>query len=157
MGIPEVSFSLILSPDAYPAITALFNRGRHTIQVETEEMPSRSIVKYLLGRAKKGLSVSLLLANQKSNYSGKKNGCLYQQLYHSKNVAVGVVSSPYLHAKLIIVDDETAYLGSGNLTFTSLTRNREVGLLLGRGSLGPLEETFEQDYRKAKTPKFSCP
>jgi phosphatidylserine/phosphatidylglycerophosphate/cardiolipin synthase-like enzyme len=39
------------------------------------------------------------------------------------------LGSPELHAKAIVMDRQVAYLGSVNLTYSSMDRNREVGLV----------------------------
>ena len=39
-------------------------------------------------------------------------------------------SAPAIHGKVMVADDRTLYVGSVNLTATSLDDNRELGLLL---------------------------
>ncbi len=51
----------------------------------------------------------------------------------------------YLHAKLI-VGNAIAYIGSENLTETSLEKNRELGLLLNGRDIAPLQTQFNQDW-----------
>jgi phosphatidylserine/phosphatidylglycerophosphate/cardiolipin synthase-like enzyme len=43
---------------------------------------------------------------------------------------VRAVAAPAIHGKVLVADDRTVYLGSVNLTPTSLDDNRELGLLL---------------------------
>jgi phosphatidylserine/phosphatidylglycerophosphate/cardiolipin synthase-like enzyme len=38
-------------------------------------------------------------------------------------------SSPYIHAKAIVVDGTTAWVGSENFSDESLSRNRELGVV----------------------------
>ena len=45
-------------------------------------------------------------------------------------VQVKTKSEYYMHAKLIIIDQKLAFIGSENLTWESLNRNREVGILI---------------------------
>jgi len=40
------------------------------------------------------------------------------------------VANPAIHAKVVVADARTLYIGSANLTPTSLDRNRELGLRL---------------------------
>ncbi|HEX5060148.1 MAG TPA: phospholipase D-like domain-containing protein [Kofleriaceae bacterium] len=55
-------------------------------------------------------------------------------------------SSFYLHAKLIIADT-VAFVGSENMSFTSLTKNREVGALVFEPTaFMPIKTQFEADW-----------
>jgi phosphatidylserine/phosphatidylglycerophosphate/cardiolipin synthase-like enzyme len=61
------------------------------------------------------------------------------------------LSNPVLHVKSIIVDGERAYLGSENLSYTSLNDNREVGLeiLSSDGEdVARMTSTFMADWSK---------
>ena len=40
-----------------------------------------------------------------------------------------MLANPYVHAKAIVVDGSTAYVGSANLTYNSLASNRELGII----------------------------
>ena len=55
----------------------------------------------------------------------------------------------YLHGK-ICVGGREAFLGSENLSQTSLERNREVGLILGGSDIGVLQEQFNKDWGAAR-------
>ena len=57
-----------------------------------------------------------------------------------------------VHVKAIIVDGARAYMGSENLTTTSLTKNREIGLVVtDQGALHTMRDTFEADYASAES------
>ena len=54
---------------------------------------------------------------------------------------------PHLHTKVIVADGARAYVGSENLSQTSLDHNREVGLVVtDLSSIEPLVTTFEHDW-----------
>ena len=64
----------------------------------------------------------------------------------------------YIHEKLILDDHGTAreslLIGSQNASVTSLTRNRELGILLkpaygGAGAITAISATFDSDFRHA--------
>jgi phosphatidylserine/phosphatidylglycerophosphate/cardiolipin synthase-like enzyme len=62
-------------------------------------------------------------------------------------VAVHQVASPYIHAKMIWVDDRWAFIGSENISAASLDRNRELGVLIANaGVLARLQSIFTQDW-----------
>jgi phosphatidylserine/phosphatidylglycerophosphate/cardiolipin synthase-like enzyme len=57
------------------------------------------------------------------------------------------IKKPYVHAKAIIVDDRWAFVGSENISTSSLDNNRELGVLVNdQDSLSRLSSTFEQDW-----------
>src|SRR5262249_38097453 len=64
-----------------------------------------------------------------------------------KGLGVEVKWIPHLHTKVLVADGATAYLGSENLSATSLDHNREVGVIvIDQSSIQPLEDTFEKDW-----------
>jgi phosphatidylserine/phosphatidylglycerophosphate/cardiolipin synthase-like enzyme len=57
---------------------------------------------------------------------------------------------PAIHVKAIAVDGARAYLGSENLSWTSLNENREVGLIAYEPDvLQTMGVTFEKDWAAA--------
>jgi phosphatidylserine/phosphatidylglycerophosphate/cardiolipin synthase-like enzyme len=57
------------------------------------------------------------------------------------------LASPYIHAKLIMVDGKQAFIGSQNYTSTSLDQNREVGVVIsGPSNLERLRRVFDRDF-----------
>ncbi|HSD86578.1 MAG TPA: phospholipase D-like domain-containing protein [Kofleriaceae bacterium] len=55
-------------------------------------------------------------------------------------------SSIYLHSKLIIADD-VAFVGSENMSYTSLVKNREVGALVFEpDAFAPIQSQFDSDW-----------
>ena len=60
---------------------------------------------------------------------------------------------PYIHGKMMIVDGARAYVGSENLSPTSLEKNRELGILISDAeALARLQSAFDQDFGKGITP-----
>ena len=58
-----------------------------------------------------------------------------------------------LHAKVILADGERAYVGSANLTDTSLRYNFEIGLLVeDRAIVAALEKIFDYVFNFAARP-----
>jgi cardiolipin synthase A/B len=55
------------------------------------------------------------------------------------------------HAKLLIADD-VAFVGSENMSFTSLSKNREVGVLVFEPSaFAPIQSQFDSDWAASTT------
>ncbi len=68
-------------------------------------------------------------------------------------VNIKLLSSPYMHAKIITGSKET-FLGSENLSETSLEHNREVGVILStadnRNDVMTISTTFQHDWSIAE-------
>ena len=55
-----------------------------------------------------------------------------------------------VHVKSIVVDGKAAYAGSENLSWTSLTKNREVGVIVTEAAnVTTMQATFEKDWLAA--------
>ena len=71
-----------------------------------------------------------------------------------KSVGIPVKTPPntfYLHAKLLIAD-QVAFVGSENMSYTSLTRNRELGALVFEPTaFAPIKQQFEADWSASTT------
>jgi phosphatidylserine/phosphatidylglycerophosphate/cardiolipin synthase-like enzyme len=54
----------------------------------------------------------------------------------------------FIHAKLVVVDDRTAFVGSENFSTNSLLRNREVGVVVSAPAIdaGEILAVFERDF-----------
>jgi phosphatidylserine/phosphatidylglycerophosphate/cardiolipin synthase-like enzyme len=53
----------------------------------------------------------------------------------------------YMHAKIIVADEQKAFVGSENISTTSLDRNRELGVLIADSNvINTLQQTFQQDW-----------
>ena len=56
----------------------------------------------------------------------------------------------YIHAKMILADNSQAFVGSENFSYTSLRKNRELGIILTKSTiLKSLSATFSADFSKA--------
>jgi phosphatidylserine/phosphatidylglycerophosphate/cardiolipin synthase-like enzyme len=55
-----------------------------------------------------------------------------------------------VHVKSIVVDGARAYIGSENLSYTSLSKNREVGLgVTDAAAITSIAHTFDADWAAA--------
>jgi len=61
---------------------------------------------------------------------------------------VNAPKKPTMHAKAMIVDGDTAYVGSINFTKNSIERNREIGLIFTDSvAINFLEKNFLSDAK----------
>jgi phosphatidylserine/phosphatidylglycerophosphate/cardiolipin synthase-like enzyme len=99
-------------------------------------------------RAQAGVAVRVLLANPAWMPS---NAGVADQLI-AAGAEARFMTDYDLHAKLIIADD-AAFVGSENMSFTSLTQNREVGVFIReKKSRTPIDEQFEDDWAAGVIP-----
>jgi cardiolipin synthase len=66
-------------------------------------------------------------------------------------VGLRFLDTPYVHAKALVVDGQTAMIGSQNLTANSLENNRELGIVFDDvAAVNRLARVFLQDWNNAE-------
>jgi phosphatidylserine/phosphatidylglycerophosphate/cardiolipin synthase-like enzyme len=134
---------LVWSPGQSAAdLVALVEGARRSIDLESEELSSEPVVAALAAAARRGVSVRLAMTYQSDWVAN------FDRLT-AAGVRVSVMRGEtplYIHAKLLIVDAGTphgrAFVGSENLSATSLLHDRELGVVLVRPSLVSRLETL---------------
>ena len=141
-SVPAVA-GLVWSPGASPALIGLIGSARRSLTVENEEMDSTVIEAALAAAAHRGVDVELIMTADRS-WDGA--------LASLAGAGVHVVTHPdsasalYIHAKAIVADGTTAYLGSQNFSASSLDHNRELGLITTDAAVvGPVAATLAGD------------
>ncbi len=138
---------LVISPiNAKPRIVALIQGAKHSVLVESMQLADWKVRSALAERRAAGVEVRVLLAAP-SWIAENTAAAAYMK---SKKVEARWLDAPAIHVKAIVVDGERAYLGSENLSSTSLTKNREVGLVVSDApAIATMTATMEADYAKA--------
>jgi cardiolipin synthase len=122
---------LVWSPGQSAAdLVALADGARRSIDVESEELSSHAVVSALVDAARRGVIVRLAMT-----YQGDWVPNLDRLASAGARVSVMRGETPlYIHAKLLVVDAGTphgrAFVGSENLSDTSLLHDRELGVVL---------------------------
>lgn len=144
---PTNKTHLIVSPKtSRAALTTLITSAAKTVEVEVEIIEDPQI-ESLLSEKARNTTVKVIIPTLSQIPS---NGDNVKRL-ESAGVIVRTLSSPYVHAKLILIDDTKAYVGSVNLSTQSMNENRELGIMLSENdSIQMLDSTFESDWNKAK-------
>ena len=144
---------LVWSPtDAQAKLLALVNGARRTLRVYSEEMADTAIENALIRAARRGVDVRLCAENSYGEYDSD-----FTRLARA-GVAISYFSSSdgfYIHGKVIEADSGTRrgrmFVGSENFSVTSLTANRELGLIIsGRAALASVARTFAADFRRGE-------
>ncbi|WP_201732395.1 phospholipase D-like domain-containing protein [Acidithrix sp. C25] len=117
----SVRSALVVSPGASAAISSILS-SPGPLAIMAEELGSASAL------------YSLISAHSSSARVLLPDNLSYSELQYANamlqgGVAVRILKSPYVHAKLIINANET-FIGSQNFSSVSLDNNREVGVIL---------------------------
>ena len=137
--VPHVSSSdLVISPyNSRRRFASLIDSARHTLDLYAEEVNDASIESHLVRAVKRGVLVRVIVPASSAGVDA----------IHHAGVAVELQPSPYVHAKIIVADRHRFYLGSENISATSLDANREMGIALDNSSLASfLEAMFTGDW-----------
>lgn len=138
---------MLVSPvNAEPRLVELVKSAQKTLLIESMQYADRAVVDAVLERKAAGVDVRVLLAAPSWIETNTSAGAdLVRNAIPARWLA-----TPGVHVKSIVVDGVRAYLGSENLSYTSLTKNREIGLVLSDAeALGSMTTTFETDWAKA--------
>lgn len=121
---------LLWSPGSGSRMVALIASAQHSVYFESEELSAPAVVNALVADAKRGVVCDVLMedtADWKTAFATlARSGCHIRTYPES--------GSLYIHAKAVLVDagspDAQLFLGSENASVSSLTYNRELGVVL---------------------------
>ncbi len=140
---------LVWSPvNSRQRILGLIDSAKHTLRIENEEMQDNQTEDHLIAAASKGVDVEVVMS---PGQTGKDANAPGLKKIEVGGVKVNLVKSPYIHAKIIVADNSTAFVGSENFSPTSLDRNRELGVLTqDPGVISQLTTSFKKDWNEYK-------
>ena len=141
--VPTVA-GLVWSPGARTTLVGLIDSAHTTLAVENEEMAAPSIISALKAASKRGVRVTVTMT-----YSPTWTAAWTRLTRAGVEVATypDTPSALYIHAKVIVVDDFTAFVGSQNFSNASLGYNRELGLITSDPAVvGPMSQTLAADF-----------
>jgi phosphatidylserine/phosphatidylglycerophosphate/cardiolipin synthase-like enzyme len=145
---PDLSCTrLLVSPiNAQPRLVALIKSAKTSIDIESMQFSDKAVQDAVFERKAAGVSVRVILA---APGWIETNDGVGDEL-KKKAIAARWLGTPGVHVKAIVVDGAQAYLGSENISYTSLTKNREVGVIISDTSaLTSMHDTFETDWANA--------
>jgi phosphatidylserine/phosphatidylglycerophosphate/cardiolipin synthase-like enzyme len=133
---------MILSPiNADDRILSLINSAQKTLTIEEMQFADTDVRAAVQARKTAGVDVRAILADP-GWITANADAAAFL-----KNLGIPVKNIPHMHTKVLVVDGATAFMGSENLSYTSLHKNREVGIITtDAASLQPLMDTFEKDW-----------
>ncbi|HUJ60260.1 MAG TPA: phospholipase D-like domain-containing protein [Kofleriaceae bacterium] len=151
--------SLIVAPTtARGRLLALIGSARHTLILTVENLGDAAIVRALADAASRGVAVRVIVP-----LCDKNPDPLYDLPAARRLAAAGVAArvmpppesadTPYMHSKMIQVDDAATYIGSVNFSASSLDKSRELGIIVAEPRVAAqVEAVFEADWAHAIAP-----
>ncbi len=133
---------LIVSPlNSNQRIYDFINSANTTLDVEVLYITDATIRNAVAGAHDRGATVRVILASDTSSAAGVAT------FMQQRNIPVRyAIDQFYLHAKLLIADG-VAFVGSENMSSTSLSQNREVGgLVLEPDQVQVIQTQFDADW-----------
>ena len=145
---PSLGDDLVWSPGSQNDLLLIINNAKQSLDIYNEEINSEDIITALKAAGKRGVSVRLLMTYATANKR------IYSDLQDSGvKVHTFAASSKklYIHAKMILEDNSEVFIGSENFSFTSLNKNRELGIFLKDPQIiSSIENTFTTDWQNAR-------
>lgn len=137
---------LVWSPvNARQKLLALIDEARTRLDMQQEEMQDQEIGTHLLNALRRGVQVRLVTSPGNSP-TNDPNAKQIDDLRRA-GAQVRYMRSPYVHAKMYLVDDKKAFVGSENNSANSLDNNRELGIIFDEAdALKVISTAFEKDF-----------
>lgn len=134
---------LIVSPtNARGRLLALVDGAATSLDVYAEVIRDEAFVAALTAAAARGVAVRIVMS------PGDEAQMETLRSLADAGVGVRLLTTPYVHAKVFLVDRRRAFVGSQNLTATSLDQNREIGLIVEEpGVVARIGRVFARDWR----------
>jgi len=148
---PEVDSLVWSNNNSRTKILELIKRATHSIELYNEELKDSECLNALTAEAAAGVTVRVICASLEGKEGDENRPA--RKLLNSYGAKAKYMPSSYLycHAKMILVDYNTssaeAFIGSENLSSTSLDENRELGIIVKDPEiLERLHKVFEIDW-----------
>ncbi|MBM4387477.1 MAG: hypothetical protein FJ088_07030 [Deltaproteobacteria bacterium] len=135
---------LVLSPiNSKQKLLAMINGAKTKLDFEEMQFGDVAFQDAVVAKKEAGVSVRILLASPYWIGANMESG----KLLKSKGIPVRYLVKPGIHSKLIVADGEKAFIGSTNLSYTSISKNRELGLIYSdKDMLNKINSRFEEDW-----------
>jgi cardiolipin synthase A/B len=138
---------LVWSPGSDSDMLLAIGSAKKELDIYNEEMADQRIIGALANAAKQGIIIKIIMTYQsawKNAFQELKNAGAELHLFHGEK-------GLYIHAKMILTDQSSVFLGSENFSYGSLDQNRELGIFLSDPAiLSSLFQTFSKDWQNAK-------
>jgi phosphatidylserine/phosphatidylglycerophosphate/cardiolipin synthase-like enzyme len=133
---------MVISPiNSRSRVIEVIDSATQTLTIESMQFADAAVRGAVAQRLAAGVAVRVMMADV-GFVSANASAATFL-----KGLGVAPRFIPHLHTKMIVADGARAYVGSENLSQTSLDHNREVGIVVtDSSSIAPLVTTFEHDW-----------
>jgi cardiolipin synthase A/B len=138
---------LLVSPaNSRARILALLSSASRSLIIESMQLADTDVRNAVAARKKAGVDVRVLLAAA----SWVDTNADAATFLKAQGIPARWMDKPPVHTKDFVVDGKTAYVGSVNLSYTSMAKNREVGIVFSDdAAVQRVVSTFEKDWATA--------
>jgi phosphatidylserine/phosphatidylglycerophosphate/cardiolipin synthase-like enzyme len=150
------SGGLVWSPGSTQALISLISSAHRTLLVENEEMDSSPVEDALILAARRAVVVNVVMTEDP-----EWTGALNRLAAAGVHVRLLNASQIYIHAKVVCADctttSGTVFIGSENLSTSSLSYNRELGVITSTlAAVRAVRSAVDSDF-SAGTPVLATP
>jgi len=123
---------IILSPnDSRDKLLTLIQKAKHSIRIYAQNISDYKMILALENAARRSVNVEIITSNENVKLS-------QVHVYYNKKFII--------HAKILMIDNKIAVIGSINLTRASLDNNRELSVITRDANvIAELNALFDQD------------
>ncbi len=138
---------LLFSPDqAREGLYEVIRNARKTLDIYNEELKDSGVMNELLRANHRRVVVRVICANLKGKYKRDLNESVKKML-NQNGMTVRTLQEPYAHARAVLADKETLWIGSQSFNPDSFAKNREVSALTrDSAAIRRFAEIFEADF-----------
>jgi phosphatidylserine/phosphatidylglycerophosphate/cardiolipin synthase-like enzyme len=138
---------LLVSPvNAKQRLLDFIASAKTDVLVESMQLADNDVRDALAARKAAGVTVRVLLADP-AWITANADAATFLAAH---GIEARHMKQPGVHVKAVVVDGAIAYAGSINLSWTSLTKNREVGLLVTEPlNVAAMQSTMSHDWLTA--------
>jgi cardiolipin synthase len=139
---------LVVSPTNSRAVLLdLIDGASETLDLYAEVVRDGEVVAALSAAEDRGVAVRLIVSPDSEE---DDQGRFERDLLREAGAEVRLAKGLYIHAKMILADRSKLFIGSQNLTATSLDDNREIGILIADASaIARASAVFASDFGAA--------
>lgn len=138
---------LVVSPsNSRVELLGLIGRARTTLDVYAEVVRDDELLGAMVEAVERGVAVRLVMSGDANDSNARDRAELA-----AAGIQVYLNNEVYIHAKMFLADGGELFIGSQNLTATSLDQNRELGLILRDvGSIERASRIFSRDLEAGR-------
>jgi len=140
VGLPVEDLRVVTNDQYFRVAQELIREAKHSVRVMMFEMvyytqhgdaPTNVLIRELIGAKKRGVRVEVILEVREGQDRVTKGNRRTGKILSEGGVEVVYDSLlKTTHAKLMIVDEQNTLLGSTNWTYSALSKNNEVSVVI---------------------------